>query len=371
MELAAAILLGPVDLVESPTPVNTEETEHRQEDTNSDTGGTLEVKRIVVPYIRETVTRLDEGVRPDSGVLLQRDRIAQLHRELIIEVTHVTPRSYIVRCQRSGRVTAHRHIFRGITGITGHTVTSHIERLERRFGIHVVMPQIAELGAGHEHQFAILGKRREDLAGELPFVVFYQMVFFRGSHLRVVLAVKQRPRRRDLESEGELASAAGVDRVINRRTGDLEVQREVMARTVRDEQVWPVLHHIHLVAQLAVEREIVIRPAQTFSVTDRDTESTEVFVLVGFRLRQLLVIIAVAGIVVIVGIGVIEVLVRLLVAAGIAGLVGEIDTCGEAVRPFAAEPRLQEGDRSGGIINTVRARVNREGLSLALRHYAV
>ena len=115
-----------------------------------------------------------------------------------------------------------------------------------------------------------------------------------------------------------------------------------MARSVRDEQVRPVLHHVHLITQLAVERKIVVRPAQTLTVTERHTERTEVLVLIRLGLRQLLVVIAVTGVVVIIRIGVIEVLVRLLVTARVTGLVGEIDTCAQAVRALTAEPRLQE-----------------------------
>ena len=63
MELAAAILLGAVDFVEAPTPVDTQQTKHRQEDTDADTRRTLEVERVVVADIREAVTGLEEAVR--------------------------------------------------------------------------------------------------------------------------------------------------------------------------------------------------------------------------------------------------------------------------------------------------------------------
>ena len=99
-------------------------------------------------------------------------------------------------------------------------------------------------------------------------MVLNEMILLGCGHLRIVFAVEERPRRRNLESEGELASTARVDRVIDRRTTDLEVQRQVMTCTILDQQIGPVFHHVHLVTQLAVEREIVIRPAQTFTVSD-------------------------------------------------------------------------------------------------------
>ena len=54
-----------------------------------------------------------------------------------------------------------------------------------------------------------------------------------------------------------------------------------MAEAVRDKKVRPVFHHKQLITQFAVEREIVIRPAQTFTVTDAHTERPQVLVRVG------------------------------------------------------------------------------------------
>ena len=233
------------------------------------------------------------------------------------------------------------------------------------------MAQITELRTGHEDEFAITGKRREDLAGEFPLMVLNEVVFLGRRELRVVFLVEERPRRREFDTEGELRTATRVYRVIDRRTGELQVQSEVMRGTIGDQQVRPILHHIHLITQFAVESEVVVRPAETLTITHRDTERTEVFILIRLRLRKLLVVVAVSGVVIVVGIGVIEVLVSALVAAGVTRLVGEIDTCAQAVRALTSEPRLQERDGGGGIIDTVRARVNREGLTLALRHDAV
>ena len=58
------------------------------------------------------------------------------------------------------------------------------------------------------------------------------------------------------------------------------IDGEVMTRTVGNEQVRPVLHHVHLVSDLAVELEIVVRPTQTFTVSDRHTQRTHVLVFI-------------------------------------------------------------------------------------------
>ena len=64
----------------------------------------------------------------------------------------------------------------GIGGVTRHTVAAHVERFKRRFRVLVVMPQITELCAGHQHQLAIACKRRKHLAREFPLVVLQHMI---------------------------------------------------------------------------------------------------------------------------------------------------------------------------------------------------
>ena len=144
-----------------------------------------------------------------------------------------------------------------------------------------------------------------------------------------------------------------------------------MRRTVGDEQVRPVFHPEEGVTQFDIEIEIVVRPFQTLAVTDGGSELADKLVLVSLCLRQLLVVVAVAGIVVIAGIGVIEVLISSLVAAGPSGLVVEEEAGTQLVRPLASQPRLQEGERDGGGVDTVGTEVDGERLSFALWHNTV
>ena len=70
MELAAAVFLTTIYLVETVTPVDTHHTNHRQEDTNTDTGRTFQIKRIfldtnvIIDFILER-----EGAEDAANVL--------------------------------------------------------------------------------------------------------------------------------------------------------------------------------------------------------------------------------------------------------------------------------------------------------------
>ena len=111
-------------------------------------------------------------------------------------------------------------------------------------------------------------------------MVLDEVVFLVVGHVCVVLREEERPRRSYLQSDGELATAACVNRVVDRRTRYLEVERQVMAHTIGYKQVRPVFHHIELVTEFAVEGEIIIGPAKTLTVTDRHTEGAQVFVFI-------------------------------------------------------------------------------------------
>ena len=56
MELAAAIL----GVIESVSPVNSEQTDHRQEDANTDSGAALDLERIEIAYVRPAVSSFKE-----------------------------------------------------------------------------------------------------------------------------------------------------------------------------------------------------------------------------------------------------------------------------------------------------------------------
>ena len=97
MELTAAVVSATVDLIEAPTPVYTEQTEHRQEESDTDTGGALEIEGIILLDIREAVSGFQETENPNGRILLQGDGVAHLDGKFIIDITQVTSGVRIVR----------------------------------------------------------------------------------------------------------------------------------------------------------------------------------------------------------------------------------------------------------------------------------
>ena len=57
MELTPLTLSG---IVESVAPINTQKTDHREEDPDTDPGGSLDLERIETLYVRPAITALKE-----------------------------------------------------------------------------------------------------------------------------------------------------------------------------------------------------------------------------------------------------------------------------------------------------------------------
>ena len=86
VELASAIS---VMIVKSVSPVNSKETDHRQEDSDTGAGRSSDLERIEISDIRPTVTSLKEQQCIDSRLRLKYHRIAKLDCELIIYITGI------------------------------------------------------------------------------------------------------------------------------------------------------------------------------------------------------------------------------------------------------------------------------------------
>ena len=76
-------------VVETVAPVDTEQTDHRKEDSGADTGRPLDLERIEVLYVRPAVTALEECEHEYLGLRLENDRITELDSKLVIDVTCV------------------------------------------------------------------------------------------------------------------------------------------------------------------------------------------------------------------------------------------------------------------------------------------
>ena len=74
-------------IVESPSPVNSKQTDHREEDSLTHTGRPLDLERIEIPDVRPAVTSFQEEQRIDSRLRLQDDRITELDSKLVIHIT--------------------------------------------------------------------------------------------------------------------------------------------------------------------------------------------------------------------------------------------------------------------------------------------
>ena len=75
MELTASVL----GIVEAVAPVNTEQTDHRQEDTHAYAGAALDLERIEVLDVAPAVSAFEKSQHEDSGRRLEDYGIAQLH----------------------------------------------------------------------------------------------------------------------------------------------------------------------------------------------------------------------------------------------------------------------------------------------------
>ena len=68
-----------------------------------------------------------------------------------------------------------------------------------------------------------------------------------------------------LYRQRELGTLARINRVVDRATGQGQVEAEVITLTVGNREVLPVTQNIALVRQLGCELEVVIRPLQTLT----------------------------------------------------------------------------------------------------------
>ena len=86
VELASVLLHR---IVETVAPVDTEQTDHREEPPHADTCGTLDLERIELLDVRPAVSTLKEAQHEDRGLWLEDDRITELHRELVIDIAGI------------------------------------------------------------------------------------------------------------------------------------------------------------------------------------------------------------------------------------------------------------------------------------------
>ena len=374
MELASADLLTELGLFESVSPVDTHESDHREEDADADTGRGFEFEGIHAVDICPGVTGFGKGEGVDGSGGFEHEGIAEFEREARIGIG-VVARAGEVTCDRSVFVTTESNDVVGIgRGVAAHAVTAHVVGFERRLAILVVGPEDAEVSAGHQDR-AVLEAGAECSVGaefQAPLVVFdppilllclsliVRTVGVVGESL-VVFAVKERIRRREGEGEGEIGTASGEEGAVGGRTGEREREIDVIAVAVADEEVIPVLQVVAGVSQRGHEGEVVVGPAQALTETDVDTE--ELDVLVGIEVARVVVVVLRRTVTVqaAVKIGVVG-----IVARGDITLSGVEKGDGELVGPLSAEPGVDELERVALVVARVGLRGELQRLRIAL-----
>ena len=95
MEVTAAVL----GIIKSVSPVNSEQADHRKEDSHTHTGAALDMERIELLDVGPAVTALKEDKCEDGGRWLENDRIPQLDGKLVLNVSGIGITRGVVRRQ--------------------------------------------------------------------------------------------------------------------------------------------------------------------------------------------------------------------------------------------------------------------------------
>ena len=218
-------------VVETVTPVDTEQAYHRQEDTHAYTGAPLDLQRIEIAYVGPAVAAFQEEQGEDGGRRLEYNGIAEFHGELVVDVAGICRAArvvtgFAVRCERIVLISAERYDVGSVGSISAHAVAAHHEAFERGIAPSaVVIAEVSELGPGHEHQVAselgVIGRR------EFPFMVLDPLETLLRGPVVVIdigglvdlddvpagvirLPAEEREWRGDLQREAEFGALAGI-----------------------------------------------------------------------------------------------------------------------------------------------------------------
>ena len=105
----------------------------------------------------------------------------------------------------------------------------------------------------------------------------------------VVLLLELRPWWSYRNRSEEFGTATWEELVVGRGTRQGETDVEVVAVTVADDEILPVLQHISLVRELCRQLEVVVRPAQTLAPSHGNSE--ELHILVGVEIVLVVIVV--------------------------------------------------------------------------------
>ena len=170
-----------------------------------------------------------------------------------------------------------------------------------------------------------------------------------------------------------MRTATGIERVVDRVAREVQLQVDIVTRTVLHQEIIPILHRIELIVQGSHELEVVIRPVQSLAITCRHTKHRDVLIgVVGILIGiihavMIAIVVAIATIVATIVKGVVAIGIVAQIAVRNVGLLREIGTDGKRIGTFASKPRIHEGDTIGLIVTSVGLTTQRQGLTLTLR----
>ena len=169
MELAAA-RVAPIDgFLEAIRPVDTQQADHREHDSDTQTGRTAHVEGVEILHIAPSITSFKEGKGVHLGTRFEHQGVTQLERHAAVGVGRVVVGSG----QTSVLITAEADGLGGVTGtVARHAVTTDVIGLERGLLVLVVGAEQAKLDARHEHRtFVFAGQGGVGAELEFPLVV--------------------------------------------------------------------------------------------------------------------------------------------------------------------------------------------------------
>ena len=283
--------------VEAVAPVYTQQADHREEHTHTHTGASLDLERVEFADVAPAVTAFQEGQYKYRALRLQNHRIAELHRKFIVYVTGIAKtvlavRGELARGQGIVLVATQGDDFRAVGHVAGHAVAAHLEVLERGIApVAVVVTQVTELRAGHQHQvshqFSVYCAVELPLVvlnplvalGSCPIVIINILPAVYGNLLAVLVSVsaEQGVRRGELQRQAELRAGTRVNLLVRGVTRKRDGIAQVVGNTVVEGKVTvgPVGELVGLPAQVVVQDKIVVRPLQARTQTGVETEYLE------------------------------------------------------------------------------------------------
>ena len=140
------------------------------------------------------------------------------------------------------------------------------------------MAEESQLGGGHEDELVVTRYGEEPAGVELPAVVLDPLVTGSVGHarIRVVAAVPERVWGRECEHGRELRSRTGIDRLVDGRTRQRNLERELVCHAVAHDEVVPVLEAVTRILRLEIEREVGVGPLESLAEARGQTERTEI-----------------------------------------------------------------------------------------------